>query len=232
MKQFLKIVVLFIILLTSNYAQSQKGSWEIGINNGILYSSSSINSKTQYFYNIPPHSSSFSLFNGLAINKQVSKKVILKSGISYFRNTTIVKDLEYTDFAGNNLGKGDASFQINYLSIPIDVQTFFDNAASGFGLSAGLSFNLLTSAKVKVVLQNNSPSVGKEQVGDNTSAYNKFNLSLVLGPTYRYKLNDRFTLTADVLLNLGMLNIANSSEISQKVRSLGAYIGFRYALNK
>lgn len=233
MKNLKQLFLVTAILFFSVKANAQ--GWEIGIDNGVLLSSTTY--KVEGITGNPDLgvSAAFGLSTGLQVSKRISQKLRLKTGLVYYRNAVVFKDFDYVTFGGSWLGKANAYEHINYFGVPLQVQGFFSSSKASFGLTGGVGLNFLSKAQSKIVFANQPPAaigLGKEIIEDISDRYNNFNLSFIMGPSFRYKFNNRLILNADLLINVGLLNVAKTDNYSQKITSYGAFVGISYPLGK
>lgn len=232
MKSWKKLLLIISISFIAVISKAQSQGLEIGVDVGTNFSFTKIKYQGAVPFSRPAISAATYFLTGISIGKSFSKKIRVQSGLSYYQNASVVRDLEYTDFAGNSLGKGNNYNYLTYFAVPIQFQFINTAEKSAFGVSVGTSFNFLTNGSVRLVLQNppnGFPRVNKEDASD---FYKKFNMSFIAGPTYRYRLNDKFTLTGDLLLNLGLFDISDNDVTNQKINSFNLNFGLKYGLGR
>lgn len=141
----------------------------------------------------------------------------LTSTYSINETSGIGVDALYTrqgfEYGGNNVNA-------NYIKVPIMYKMFFNELGNAFRpkISLGLSPGFLLNAKT---LDN-----------EVTTSFNKFEVGIVGGLGFNYRIGSRVWLNADVRADLGLNNMSDgyAGLGALKNRSIGLMIGLAYGL--
>lgn len=212
----------FISISFSLVCMSQKNTTEFGVSGGVNINSAYGESVSN------DHKSSMAGFSaGVKFKYYTSDHFGIKALLLYDQNGWAYRSLTFTSSMGNDLGKGDAIFKLNYLTVPVLAEYSFGNKVK-FKAGAGGFFGLLLNNQVIVKIKEPiAPDI--TTTTKSSSDYRKsVNFGLSANAGIQIPISSSIKFEFDVRDNLGLANIYKG-DATIKTNVLAIQAGFVYS---
>jgi len=216
MKRFF---IVLIATLIGTQGKAQQSKFIIGLEGGVSRATM-ISSNLSIAQNALRYSGGISLFY------QLNNYISLGTGAYLEKKGFETGALPMTDINGIMIGKFQAHFEFNYMTVPLILRISSKGPFQIFA-NAGTYFGKL--------LQEKEWTTGagvNDRTYYNTSRFNSFDLGIIFGIGVNYALNDRLLLNLEGRLNQGITSVSDVSSPSDRIthQTMLAKVGIGYKL--
>ena len=219
----LSITILFSF--TTIYGQKK----EVGIKAGI----SRTNIRSEELLIADLHDPALGFSAGFHGNLWLQKHLYLSSGVFFERAGSRTNDIDITDAYGKSIGMGDIIRQLNYITLPLNLNYAFGKK-NNFAVGAGAFGSYLLSAygKLKVSLGSLDSLSDASKKTNYKDLFNDFNFGLHFIGSYRLQLQKNKILLLAVEDHLGLNDLHDSNALVSKPRShsIGFYASLLFTM--
>ncbi|MEO6683879.1 MAG: porin family protein [Ginsengibacter sp.] len=217
-KQFL---IAWILITLSFTGMGQKNTIEYGFHGGLnvnsSHGSSSLNKKA---------GSTLGYHLGSHVKVKMTNHFGVKAILQYEQLGWAYRSLYFENNTGTGFSKGDVTYHLNYLNLPLLAEYEFGNKIK-FNGQAGIFVGALLKNQYITTIQDRSPSKIKS---DNWKLLN-YGISVGIGS--QITLTQKMKLNIDLRNSLGLCNLyksSNSAQGTQKTNSLLISSGLSFLL--
>jgi len=212
---------LFLFLSISSIVYSQ--NFSISITGGINASYFKFEANSPIFPQNSPYSSKPGFMTAIEGKLNLNSFLAFRGGVNYLRKGATNK-VNLTDENGNPTGDGEIQTNVDYISLPILVETYLlENDILFFNV--GYSFDFMQQAETKYdygeTFQGNT---------DETNNFTKVDYSLLVGLGVQVPISEKLTFLFEGRWQNSLTDIYKAESFSLKNRSVFAASGIRYNL--
>jgi outer membrane protein with beta-barrel domain len=221
---FLTIVSITFFL----FSKSQNNVFEYGLHGGLNLNNAygtAINKDYRHFL------LGFNLGGHIKIN--TSSRFGVKAILQYEQNGWTYRSLTFENNSGTAIGKGDALFKLNYLTLPVLAEYSFGNKVK-VNTNAGVFFGVLLNNQIITKIKEPVPP-NENTTTKSKSDYRKAtNFGISFGTGVQVPFSSKLGLDVNILDNYGLLNInkptGSSTSSTIKTNSLSLSFGIVFTL--
>lgn len=159
---------------------------------------------------------------GFIFQYNTKKFLSFKTGVSYQQKGYQMKDISFTDVAGN-IDKGKAISHFDYLTLPILVKATFGKKINFF-VNAGPYVGYLLNTTNRLKLEN---SDNKQTV---TNSYKRWDFGVSAGIGIGVPINDYWVVSAEIRNYTGLTNISTFANTNLKTNTTDLRLGVVYRM--
>jgi hypothetical protein len=172
----------------------------------------------------------FGYTTGVSIGLQVSKKVVLETGVQFANMGYKTKNQTFS-FETPNLGlptKVQFIYAYQYINIPIKARVTFGEKRLRLASSIGFNTSFLTTLKQTTILEEANGQTNKSSKSDKRG-YRTVGIMPFVGVGVNYALNQKLQLFAEPTFRYGLIR-TTSSPVKENLWNAGLNMGVYYTI--
>ncbi|MDF3029036.1 MAG: hypothetical protein K0S23_3343 [Fluviicola sp.] len=217
------IILSFISIGSMTSLRAQNSMFDLGLEGGPNLSTVLINST---LFNFDPEPAIFGS-GGFIFQYNCKNFLSFKTGVSYQRKGFQLKDILFTDANGNQIGTGEISSRLDYLTFPILVKASFGKKVQFFVNAGPYAGFLLAKTDRTTLNTSESEQVFKDH---SLNGLNRWDFGIAGGIGIAIPIRTYWVISAEVRNYSGILDIATSSNTQWRTNTTDLRIGVAYKL--
>lgn len=216
------IILSFISIGSITSLRAQNSMFDLGLEGGPNLSTVLVNST---LFNFDPEPAIFGS-GGFIFQYNCKNFLSFKTGLSYQRKGFQLTDIPYTNASGDQIGTGETSSRMDYLTFPVLVKASFGKKVSFF-VNAGPYVGYLLK-KTDRMKYNGSSNTHTDDLS--TNGLNRWDFGIAGGIGIAIPIRTYWVISAEVRNYSGILDIATSSKTQWRTNTTDLRIGVAYKL--
>jgi opacity protein-like surface antigen len=216
------IILSFISIGSMTSLRAQNSMFDLGLEGGPNLSTILVKST---LFNFDPEPAIFGS-GGFIFQYNCKNFLSFKTGVSYQRKGYQLADMVFTDASGNQIGKGETSSRLDYLTFPILVKASFGKKVQFF-VNAGpyVGYLLQKTDRTKF-----NGSTTTDQTDLNISGFNRWDFGIAGGIGIAIPIRTYWVISVEARNYSGISDIATSSNTQWRTNTTDLRIGVAYKL--
>jgi hypothetical protein len=216
------IILSFISIGSMTSLRAQNSMFDLGLEGGPNLSTVLVNST---LFDFDPEPAVFGS-GGFIFQYNCKNFLSFKTGISYQRKGFQLTDTPYTNASGDQIGMGETSTRLDYLTFPVLVKASFGKKVNFF-INAGPYIGYLLK-KTDRTKYNGSSNTFTDDLS--TNGLNRWDFGIAGGIGVAIPIRTYWVISAEVRNYSGILDIATSSKTQWRTNTTDLRVGVAYKL--